>query len=379
MQRSQPPKSSLSKLESRLIAGNQVAEILESITSDAPVATVHTLRALAARIRQCNHPANSWIAPNIQTNSSRDRDHSGTTPSRDHYDAIGRLWRCGSKLCPDCLARQSRINRKRLREALNAQKAAKGERFSFATFTIPNVGTSLTTARELVDRSWTLFRKRKLCVSLIRGWSKSEEFTVTPNGFHYHLHCIFLHQWFLYQELRRVWTDCVQIAFEERNIPFTCPTSDGLLYVVLDQIGKPCMRHGGRVFTMEQTIQEGAKYLTKSDSWSKLRPNDLIEIAMIRKWNRMFELGGSFRSLTTSDAEADEPIVHTRPFSDGGSPAGPSHWRDRVNTMSIAEYTDILTDEFHRCVNGRLRQLELRYHGSRVYTYAEILARNRDP
>jgi Replication protein len=351
------PQSPLDKLAARIESGNTIADAIEAASVNAPIAFRHQSQALAMRIRQCNHPANSWIAPNARANAS---DQT--------YDAIGRFWRCGSKLCPDCLARQSRHSRKRLREALNAQKPLKTERYYFSTFTIPNIGLGLTETRSIVNRAWTLFRKRKLCASLIRGGAKSEEFTVTAKGFHYHLHTLWLSRWISYQEVRRNWTECVETAFEEHDRPFECKNKDGLLSVVVKLI-----------IPTERSIQEVCKYVTKSDSWTKVPPSDLIEIAMIRKWNRMFEVFGSFRLVASAESDEAESILDTRLASDGSHRAAASYWRDTVTRQNLDTYADILSEEFYRCVNGRMRQLELRWPDVRVQTYAEILSKRAGP
>ena len=350
-----PRQSPIDKLGARIEAGNAIAEFLEETTDKAHVADRHELRALATRLRFCNHPANSFLVKNATANASTET-----------FDAIGRLWRCGSKLCPDCLARQSRLNRKKVRVALSAQRMRRGDRYYFTTFTIPNEGLPLVLARSIVNRAWTLFRKRKLCASLIRGGLKTEEFTVTSKGYHYHLHCLFLSKFLLFQEVRRNWTECVETAFEEHEQTFVCRNKDGMLSVVVKTV-KPD----------ERMLQEVCKYITKSDSWLKLQSKDLHEIALIRKWNRMFELFGSFRSLSSEDTADEEPILDTRPSSDAGSDASHSYWRDEIKYMNLDTYTEKLNEEFQRCVNGRLRQLELRYRGCHIQTYDQILANQR--
>lgn len=351
------PQSPLQKLAARIDMGNTIADALAAATPSAPIADRHILRALATRIRQCNHPANSWIAPQVRASAST-----------ESYDAIGRFWRCGSKLCPDCLARQSRHSRKRLREALSAQKPRRGDRYYFSTFTIPNVGLSLLETRSIVNRAWQLFRKRSLCASLIRGGTKTEEFTVTAKGFHYHLHCLWLSKYIMFQEVRRTWTDCVRTAFADHDREFVCNNKDGLLSVVVKLVQPN-----------ERIIQEVCKYITKADSWTKVPPSDLIEVARVRKWNRMFEVFGSFRLATSATAADAEPIVHTRFLSDGSLRPDASYWRDRVTRVNIDAYESELLDEFHRCVNGRMRQLQLRWPNARVTTYAEILASRAGP
>lgn len=352
----------------RAAAGREAAEQLEKITSSVPAGFRHELLALSSRIRLCNDPQNAWLVHNAPASPSIGRDRDRMTASIDRYDAVGRFWRCGSKLCPDCLARTSRTNRKRLREALNAQKRHRGERYYFTTFTIPNPGLSLIETRSIVAHAWTLFRKRKLCVSLIRGGSKTEEFTVTPHGYHYHLHCLWLSKYLSYQEVRRVWTDCVEASFREHGREFVCHNKDGLLSVKV----KP-------VEPNERIVQEVCKYITKSDSWKKLRSSDLLEVAMIRKWHRMFELFGSFRSSSSSEAAEEDSILDTRPPKGGMKSAAASYWRDRIVGQNIDDYLSDLYDEFNRCINGRMRQLELRYPGLRIFTYAELLTNNPSP
>jgi hypothetical protein len=205
-------------------------------------------------------------------------------------------------------------------------------------------------------------------VSLIRGGAKSEEFTVTANGFHYHLHCLWLSSYLQYQEVRRNWTECVEAAFAEHDREFICKNKDGLLSVVV----KPVQPN-------ERMVQEVCKYITKSSSWSKLRPRDLIQIALVRKWHRMFEVFGTFRTAPSSDASSGDNILDTRPSNDGKLRAVALYWRDRISMQSLDDYHADLYDEWHRCVNGRLRQLELRWPDTKVVTYAEIIANRAGP
>lgn len=270
--------------------------------------------ALARRIEACGHKSNVFIASGVP---SQFADNT--------YDTIGTFWQCGSKLCPSCLARHAQRNRRKLRDALSQQTPRKGERLYFATFTVTNFGGSLTVTRDIVNHAWSMFRKRQLCVSLIRGGSKSEEFTVTANGFHYHLHCLFLSQWLLFQEVRRIWTECVTTAFAEAGVPLEINTSDGMLIVKI----KP-------VTSRERSIQEVCKYVTKSDSWRKMPVTDLAEIALVRRWHRMFELFGSFAPRechTVADTSSTAPrqrIVHTVDITDGSDRPISSYWRDKL-------------------------------------------------
>lgn len=296
------------------------------------------LYALIQRIHLCNHPENLWKATGAINYDTG-----------EEYTASGTFWNCGSKLCSNCLAERSRRNRKRLREAINSVEFLPREKLKFLTFTISNPGLDLLATREIINRAWALFRKRKLCVSLFRGGSKSEEFTVTENGFHYHLHVLVISKWFLYQELRRVWTECVEKAFADAKVPFEVNTKDGLLICKFKD-----------VTSTERSIQEVCKYVTKSDSWVKMHVQSLTDVALVRRWFRMFELFGCL-SDRQSVREERESIVHTSSLSDGESPSPRRYWRDFVNQFDDLQYLTELRIEFAEAKQYRLEQLRRRW------------------
>jgi len=298
------------------------------------------LRALTIRIWQCNRPDNQWIVPNA------------TNAQGQPFEARGQFWQCGSKLCPNCLARQSRKNRKKLREALDRQVLARGERYYFPTLTIDNPGISLARTRKLVDRAWTLFRKRSLWRDLVKGCVKSEEFTVTATGYHYHLHLLIRSRFLLYSEFRRVWSECVKIAADENEVNLKPMDESGHFWVKFQPISN-----------MKNIPLELCKYITKSDSWLKIPPNDLEEIALIRQWFRMFEMLGTFAER--SERSERTPIVHTRSLSDGGSDAVADHyWRDRVHQMDFSSFKHELSMEITQTREIRLKQLRRRYENA---------------
>ena len=314
------------------------------------------IEALILRLKECSDKENHFIA--------RDAFNPETGEA---YDAVGNFWSCGSKLCPTCIAVQSRRNRKKLREALQKQKLATGERYYFGTFTIKNPNASLLQTREIVDRSWQLFRKRKLCVDLIRGGSKSEEFTLTKNGYHYHLHTIFRSKFLLFNEVRRVWTECVEKAFEESGRTLTVDTADKKLFVKLIPIND-----------LNGAIFEVCKYITKSDSWAKMRGEDLLEIALIRRWHRMFEMFGSFanrkeREQRNEDLEKNESIVHTRNLSDGFASPENEYWRDVIVRIGLEAYRDRLLSEIVRTREARAKQILLRWPTASIEIASEFL------
>jgi hypothetical protein len=349
MRRSKPKKSPIEKELDRIEMAKIVLGSLNALLKHSKYSTNVELIALESRIKLCNSLENCYAIDGVTSETSF-----------ESYTLVSRFWRCGSKLCPSCLARQSWQTRKRLREALKRQRPRKGQRYYFLTFTIPNPDLSLVETRSIVNRAWSLFRKRSLCVSSVGGGSKSEEFTVTPNGFHYHLHCLWLSKWLLYNEVRRVWTDCVKQAFADHDRPFTCRTVDEMLNVVI----KP-------VTPNDKTIFELCKYVTKCDSWSKIRKSDLAEIALIQRWSRMFEVFGSFREPSEVAESHDPSIVHTRSLSDGGSEPSLRYWRNQVREFGVERYRERLYMEYHAKATNTYYALRLQYPDKRPKLFAE--------
>lgn len=323
-------QSNEEKIAARHAAGVEIATAIRDASKKLPHFDRNELLALAERIRLCNDRSNAFIAFD-----------SINFATGELYDARGTFWACGSKLCPSCLAKRSRESRKKLRHALERQQLAKGERFLFVTLTMKNPNRSLLKTRDLVNRAWELFRKRKLCVDLVSGGAKSEEFTLTANGFHYHLHLLIKCRWFQFNEFRRVWTECVEKAFAEEKLPLEINTKDGLLIV---NFKKPTDH--------EKAIQEVCKYLTKSDSWSKMNIQNLAEVCLVKRWNRMFEIFGSFAM-----SRQRETYVHTRPLSDGEKPSENSYWRDRVEQLGFENYRFELLEEIAICRSVRIQQI----------------------
>lgn len=312
------------------------------------------------------------------------------------FDANGNFWGCGSRLCPSCVAKLSRRSRQQLRLALEEQKLFVGENYQFVTLTMPNPGLPLLRTRAVLDRAWSLFRKRDYFKDRIRGGSKSEEFTVTETGYHYHYHLLCVARFLSYDRLRQEWTDCLKTAFKENNLPCEFQTSDGLAMVRVERVS------GRR--NIENAVLEVCKYITKNDSWEKIPPNDLIEMASIKRFPRMFELFGCFREnrkdsknqseKSASDNESptknnefhdENTILDTKQISDGIiSPSGEfsgnsppeeivkrrrkENWRVFIEKFGIDDYIERLTNELHRAWECRRFVLKMKYPYAEFYT-----------
>lgn len=314
------------------------------------------LRALAHRLSLCGSPRNVFIATNAINYSTG-----------EEYTATGQLWHCGAKICPNCIARFSAINRRKLRRAIDSVKLQKGERWYFPTFTIVNLGRPLVETRHIVNEVWSRFRKRLLCVSSIRGGSKSEEFTLTPNGYHYHLHCLLVSQYLHYDEVQRVWTECFENYCQENKIKYDIKTPSNNLRV-----------HFEKITNMETLPFELCKYITKSDSWHKMRNADLTEVCMVQRWWRMFELFGCMSAKEVAIAEGDQDpgtgraIVHTRSFTDGSEPSLAEFWRKRIWQISLPDYLAELNMQFEETIAFRREQISARWPETRVFDAQEL-------
>lgn len=329
-----PKQTPLEKLSARLAAAREIIVALKLAVRSIPIHDSHQIWGLITRLTLCNNRGNHWHSPEIYNHDTG-----------ECYEGVGQFWQCGSKLCPNCLAKHAQRSRKRLRQAFEHNLLFPGERFYFVTFTMPNPRRSLIATRDIIQDAWQRFRKRKLCVDLVRGGVKSEEFTVTANGYHYHLHLIIRSRFLRYNDVRRIWTECLDAAFTKANVPYAVNTTDGMAIVKIQPLSN-----------REKAIQEVCKYITKSDSWIRVPPSELIAIAMIKKWHRMFELFGTF-----ADRNKRSPILDTRSTSDAESRSENEYWRDVVDRIGAKAYSERLLAEFEATKAIRLEQIRFKW------------------
>lgn len=222
----------------------------------------------------------------------------------------GRFWKCRSKLCSYCLSDESRRRRRQLRDLLAAYDAAGSwQQWRFLTLTIENPAASIATTRDIVNTAWAKLRKRA-CFAAVEAGCKSEEFTLTKLGFHYHIHAL-LHYSKRpdYQATRRQWTECVESSGGASNNLFGYDTVDGYLIIKFEEIRNR--------YNIENEL---CKYVTKSTDYNSLSNAAIAELADQKRWSRMFEVLGKLRSLKQrpqQQSDSSRSIVHTKRLSDG--------------------------------------------------------------
>lgn len=329
------------------------AELTRELCKDLANAIVEqpdfrNLTAKLHRVLLCNEPANQWTGTDLINKETGEL-----------FDGNGRFWSCNQKICSYCVAKQSRRNRRKLRAAIQ-QPMLVGYNDYFVTFTMPNPGLPILTTRRLMDYAWTLFRKRTWFKDNVIAGCKSEEFTVTKNGIHYHMHTILRSKYIWFSKLRTIWTECVIRAFEAEGIPISIATVDGKL--ILD-----CQR----IYSREKAIKELCKYITKSDSWAKMPMSSLLDILRIKRFPRMFELFGQWRETleTHSEACADDEddikdkktIVHTENLSDESIEAN-------IETdADLAVYLAKTEDSFRETINYRIKAIRFQNQTAKLY------------
>ena len=301
---------------------------------------------LIERLRLCNQPKNLWFIENME------RRDGG------NFHAAGRLWQCGSLLCSGCQQLLTRGKRKRLRAVIKATKLRVGENFKFITFTVPNQGLSLMKSHEWVDYAFSLFRKRKWVRETFRSGVKNYEFTVTKIGIHFHVHMIAVVKYIAFSKIREEWTDCVQTSaekfFGER---LTVRNADRLLSVHVDPVKN-----------MEKLIFELCKYITKSNSWTKLEPAEIFAYMTCERLPRTFEMLGQWRLLDAelrkaaqsveANNDAPRPIVHNTSLNDGRCR---ETWRDEAVRLGAMATIRIMYRDFERRHEQRLDFLQRQF------------------
>lgn len=311
------------------------------------------LFALSLRLRLCNGVKNAWSASEIWSKETG-----------ECFNGEGRFWHCSNKLCTYCNKVQQRKNRLRLQQSIDNYRQPIGESYRLITLTIPKLGLPLRTTREIVHRAWTLLRKRDWFRSFVVAGSKAEEFTVDKaNRVHYHLHLLASTRFFRVETLRQVWTICVGIALGEHS-PETADAWNHQFCVVNVQ----------RIYNLSQARFEVTKYITKSQAWQKISDHDLLEIALMRRWSRSFEIFGKWYGA--NKMLDDNTYLDKKSLSDGettkdcdSTTDAKTNWRFDVQTMTekqIVMHHLRLVSEAKRF---RLEQFRRRWPDVQIFSY----------
>jgi hypothetical protein len=362
-------------LENKHLEGEKISRILRFSSGSRIV------QGLADRIFQCSRRENFFLASDL---------HSSDTG--ELFDGKGSLWSCNSRICPMCVGKLSKRNRKIARYVFENEKVLVGERWFFITLTMPDLllkDFPLLVCRSVMNEAWRKFSRSAWFDKVIRGGMKSEEFTLgTFNQYHFHQHLLSICKNRItsnnFVEIRREWTKALKFSFEKHGLKFDCETKDGLANVRVD-----------RIYNKNKAILELCKYFTRSESWSKIPPEQLADIATIERFPRMFELFGvcketvkgmkpnqSEKTLTEPlNAENEEvnnnELLNNSAYLDKkkitvrnqnqetnlshSPPRKRQSWRVRCRILPRADWLKSLEEEISSCRDYRMKQLRQKF------------------
>ncbi len=298
-----PARDGVSLACYRSTRGIQIASRIDA------AASLDHAQALAVgdKLRRCADLENVWHGDGLHNSDG------------DVYEGVGALWACNERLCPSCLASRSRKSRARARAAIMRPAMRSGYLWRFVTLTMPTLpGVSLPVAMDVIARAWRLFSGKRS--ASYKWWSESvsagvkgveftlgdskrlqregREWSPETDGYHVHVHLLVLSRWIEWRRLREEWTACLKVSLAEHGIEQGINTRDGL--AVCDVRLVVNKKQGSKsTITGEGAINEVAKYVTKSESWLSVPDAQLVEIASIERWPRMFELLGECREQRT--------------------------------------------------------------------------------
>jgi hypothetical protein len=392
-------------LENKHLEGEKISRVLR-FSSDSRI-----VQGLADRIYKCSRRENFFLAEDLHN-----------TDTGELYHGKGVLWACNSRICPTCVGKLSKRNRKTARYVVENEKLFVGENWFFLTFTQPDLSLKdlpLLDCRSVMNKAWRKFSRSAWFTKVIRGGMKSEEFTIGKQSqYHYHIHSLAVCKNRItsdkFYEIRREWTKALKRSFEEHGITWNCPTGNKnfipALFSFLWSKAKMSMfltaRNEAKFFGLanvnvekgynkDKQILELCKYFTKFESWSKIPPEQLADIATIERFPRMFESFGvckktekgmkpnqSEKTLTEPANAENEEVNNSELLNKDAyiykkkitvrnqnqetnlshsPPRKKQSWRVRCRILPRAEWLKSLEEEISSCREYRMKQLRHKF------------------
>jgi hypothetical protein len=350
-------------------------------SSDNPL-----MRAQAERIKRCCSDDNLFVGEDFHTFDG------------ELFEGKGSLWACNSRLCPNCVGKLSKRNRRIIRYVIENQKLLVGENWYAVNFTLPNLNlkdVELPLIGEIMQAAWKRFsaletrkdKKPTWFQKTIRGGFKNCEFTYTKNDvYNYHLHTLLVAKSRIgrdnFIEIRRQWTKAITFAFDKFGIELKINSKDGLANVYVEK-----RKFNAR--NREKTINELCKYVTKNESWREIPIEQLETIVAVPRFWRMFESFGvcrqTARKMNEKTVQASEnaefenvngsanlnddayldtkELINRQPneLLDKRKRVRRVSWRIRVKQIPLWQYRMELADEIEEVQRFRRIQLQRKY------------------
>jgi hypothetical protein len=378
-------RKQLNAEEVAMIRRNQGQEISARLESVAPEDSIGAAKAY--RIGKCAESRNIFIADNLQNKDG------------EFFKGTGNRFSCGERLCTNCAAKMAKQSRAKGRKAVNKlnsifnQYAKKrlGLRWRSVLLTQPLMkGSDPIAATERIQRAFGLMIDRVFWKSRVKGGIKGVEFTVRTtgnetNGFHVHIHLLLLSKFIAVdadkakqfeRHLKKFNLSDKTLQGEWRYCLNKAGAGDGsrihykrLVVSVMDTKNHSERIRGDK--TNESAILETAAYMCKFESWQAISDKDLLRIAEIERWGRMFEVLGAGRESydeSKDDTTNADASLLANPNLKSGNKDLPNKtldsakkitWRTRFKLMPFDAWKTWQESEIEKQQAFRRRQLAL--------------------
>jgi hypothetical protein len=364
--------------------GRKIATRLESVAPEDSIAA-----AKAYRIGKCAESRNIFIADNLQNKDGK------------FFKGTGNRFACGERLCTNCAAKMARESRRKGRRAVTKidrifdkkTKQILGLRWRSVLLTQPLMkGSDPIAATERIQRAFGLMIERVFWKTRVIGGIKGVEFTVRTTGnetkgFHVHIHLLLLSKFIAVdadkakqferhlkkfnlsdKTLQGEWRYCLNKAGASQDSRLSYKR---LVVSVMDTKNHSERIRGDK--TNESAIIETAAYMCKFESWQAISDKDLLRIAEIERWGRMFETLGAGRESYDESKEIDNTenaVASLVPKPNLKSGNKESHsksldtakkltWRTRFKSMTFDAWKRWQESEIEKQQAFRRRQLAL--------------------
>jgi hypothetical protein len=189
-------------------------------------------------------------------------------------------------------------------------------------------GSDPIAATERIQRAFGLLIDRAFWKTRVKGGIKGVEFTVRTtgnetNGFHVHIHLLLLSKFIAVdadkakqferhlkkfnlsdKTLQGEWRYCLNKAGASQDSRLSYKR---LVVSVMDTKNHSERIRGDK--TNESAILETAGYMCKFESWKEISDKDLLRIAEIERWGRMFERLGAGRPSYVESKEIEDVAI----------------------------------------------------------------------
>jgi hypothetical protein len=295
------------------------------------------------------------------------------------FDAYGSLNVVSSRCNPAYLKASSARSQKRIKIALARVKPQSGEYLRYAVLTQPDMfGFDFDSGYQLLCGAVVRLKNHPYFKEKFRGGVFSDEFTLGAESnrhFHFHVNILGYAKYLDFDQLRSVWTDCLEYSARDMGRNLEVNTTDGDALIRIQRV-RAKVEDEKKECTLDYAIRETVKYVVKGSDFSKIPAEFICQVEKALYGKRLVETFGeaNLRKGKGKKDMMDETSYldknHTiQDFSDNDSPTvdkiKPETLRQRgARLLREGRRDDWLRDlrlEFEKRREFRKKQLSERY------------------